>query len=254
MTTARIQHYLNNNFGGLANRYPSLARWLAARLTTDQFNGLPLTILVGLLIANVMMLSEVAENIINTEPMVRVDHWFTDLLFKARNTRVSSFFYGATWFGSRAATLTVAVLGSAALGWQRKWRNILILWLLVGGVSLFVQVGKRTFVRARPTEAAYYPETGYSFPSGHSATAMTLYGLLGYFFIRQQKRSRNRVLIGAVAAALILAVGFSRIYLGVHFLSDVLGGYLLGICWLIVGIFLTEATFWPAMKKENSDN
>ena len=69
---------------------------------------------------------------------------------------------------------------------------------------------------------------------------MTLYGLLGYWFIRGTRQNRNRGLIGVAAVSLILAVGFSRIYLGVHFLSDVLGGYLLGACWLIVGIVLTE--------------
>jgi membrane-associated phospholipid phosphatase len=241
MTADRIQQYLHTRFGGFTNRFPALTHWLAARLSTDAFNGLPLTLLVGLLIANVMLLSEVAENIVNTEPMVQIDQWFTELLFKARTTRMSSFFFGVTSLGSRNATIGFAMLGSIVLGYKRKWRNVLVLWVSVIGVSLFVQVGKRTFGRARPAQAAYYPETGYSFPSGHSATAMTLYGLLGYFFIRSQKRTRSRVLIGVLASSLILAVGFSRIYLGVHFLSDVLGGYLLGICWLIVGIFLTEA-------------
>ncbi len=250
MTTDHIQQYMHTRFGEFASRFPALTRWLAARLSTDQFNGLPLTILAGLLIANVMLLSEVAENIVNTEPMVRIDQWFTELLFKARTTQMSSFFYGVTWFGSRYATIGFAVLGSIVLGWNRKWRNVLVLWLLVGGVSLFVQVGKRTFDRARPAQAAYYPETGYSFPSGHSASSMTLFGLLGYFFIRGQKRPRNKVWIGAVAVSLILAVGFSRIYLGVHFLSDVLGGYLLGICWLIMGIFLTEQRFLPINRKK----
>jgi len=249
MTSIRIHQYLHDRFGGFVSRFPSFSYWLANRLTTDQFNGLPLTLLVGLLIANVMLLSEVAENIVKAEPMVSVDHWFTQLLFKARTTRVSSFFYGITWFGSRYATIGLALLGSVALGWQRKWRNILILWLSVGGVSLFVQAGKRTFIRPRPALAAYYPETGYSFPSGHSATAMTLYGLLGYWFIRREQRTRNRVVTGVAATSLILAVGFSRIYLGVHFLSDVLGGYLLGICWLIVGITVTEWKFPVIVKK-----
>ena len=117
---------------------------------------------------------------------------------------------------------------------------MVILWILMAGVGLFVQVGKRTFIRARPTEVAYYTESGYSFPSGHSATAMTLYGLLGYWLVRGRRRIQNQWLVGICAIGLILVVGFSRIYLGVHFLSDVLGGYLVGACWLIVGIVLTE--------------
>ena len=240
MTTNKIRQWLHRHFGRLATRHPSIAKGIAARLTTDQFNGLPLTVLVGLLIASGMILSEIAENIVNSEPMVAVDYWFTHLLVQARTSRMSQFFYGVTWFGSVYATIGFALIGSAVLFWQQKRRNIVILWVLIVGIGLFVQVGKRTFVRERPLQVAYYPETGYSFPSGHSATAMTLYGMLGYWLVRGRRQIRNRLLVGLGAISLILIVGFSRIYLGVHFLSDVLGGYLLGICWLIVGIVLTE--------------
>ncbi len=235
MTQARIEHYLNDH---LTTRYPTVTRWLAARLTTENFRGLPLTALVGLLIITVMTLSEVAENIVNTESMVQVDTAFTHWLFQARTSDMSQFFYGVTWMGSIYATVGALVIGSIVLFRQHKRRNVFILWFVVVGMAASVQLGKRTFVRARPAQVAYYPETGYSFPSGHSATAMAMYGLLGYWFIRGARRYRG--LIGLGAVLLILAVGFSRIYLGVHFLSDVLGGYLLGICWVIVGIVLTE--------------
>ncbi|MBO0939274.1 phosphatase PAP2 family protein [Fibrella sp. HMF5335] len=240
MTTYQIIQRLHDRFGRLASRYPAAVRWLAARLTTDQFSGLPLTVLAGLLLVNVMILSEVAENIVNTEPMVQIDLWFTKTLFQARATNLSTFFYGVTWLGSLPATIGFAVLGSILLLRQHKRRNVFILWALIGGVATFVQVGKRTFVRERPLQVAYYPETGYSFPSGHSATAMILYGLLAYWLIRGQRSVRWKTGTGVTAVSLILMVGFSRIYLGVHFLSDVMGGYLLGVCWLIVGIVLTE--------------
>ncbi|CCH03520.1 phosphoesterase, PA-phosphatase related (plasmid) [Fibrella aestuarina BUZ 2] len=248
MTTDQILIRLRNRFGRLARRYPSAADWVAARLTTDRFNGLPLTVLAGLLLVNVMILSEVAENVVNAEPMVQVDLWFTKTLFQARGTGMSTFFYGVTWLGSLQATLGFALLGSILLLRQHKRRNVYILWSLIGGVAMFVQVGKRTFVRERPLQVAYYPETGYSFPSGHSATAMILYGLLAYWLIRGHHSRWSRAGIGIVAVGLILMVGFSRIYLGVHFLSDVLGGYLLGLCWLIVGIVLTE---WQRSSRWN---
>ena len=248
MTTRHIRHWLRAHFGAVMDRYPAVTAWLMARLTLGKFTGLPLTVLAGLFVANVMILSEVAENLVNSEPMVLVDHWFTKLLFDARSSSASRFFYGVTWFGSVYATVGLAVLGSVLLFWQHKRRHVLVLWLLMVGVGLTVQVGKRTFSRERPVEVAYYAETGFSFPSGHSATAMTLYGLLGYWLVRGRKRIRNRVLVGTGTIALILSVGFSRIYLGVHFLSDVLGGYLLGICWLIVGIVLTE---WQWKLPEN---
>ncbi len=240
MTINQITTGLHRRFGRLANRYPGATRWLARRLTTDQFNGLPLTGLIGLLLATGMILSEVAENIVNAEPMVLVDAQFTRWLFRGRTSQLSQLFYLITWFGSFYMTIGVTLLGSGVLFWYRRRRHAVILWLMLGGVSLLVLAGKRTFQRPRPLRVAYYPETGYSFPSGHSASAMILYGLLAYWSIRRFRTTTGRVMVGIGAVGLILAVGFSRIYLGVHFLSDVLGGYLLGLGWLIVGIVLTE--------------
>ena len=240
MTTKQLQSYLHRHGGPLAHQHPSLIRWVAGRLSTDQFRGLPLTVLIGLLVINIMVLSEIAENLVNSEPMVRVDQWFTQLLFRSRSQSVSRFFYTLTWLGSVYMTITLAIVGSLYLYRQQKRRTIVTLWLVLAGVGGTVQVGKRIFSRARPVQVAYYPETGFSFPSGHSATAMALYGQLGYWLVRGRRRLHQPGLVSTAAVGLILAVGFSRIYLGVHFLSDVLGGYLLGACWLILGIVLSE--------------
>ncbi|WP_026262386.1 phosphatase PAP2 family protein [Spirosoma panaciterrae] len=248
MTTQRLQHLIHQRFSWLSTRYPAIVRWLAERLSTDYFRGLPLTALLGLLVVNVMVLSEIAENLVNSEPMIQVDQGFTQWLFQERSTSISQLLYALTWLGSAYVTICLTFVGSFVLYRQRKGRNILILWLLMAGVGLFVQVGKRTFIRERPVKVGYYRESGYSFPSGHSATAMTLYGLLGYWLVRGRRRFQHRWLVGTSAAGLILVVGFSRIYLGVHFLSDVLGGYLLGACWLIVGIVLTEWLQTPSVR------
>jgi len=192
-------------------------------------------------------LSEIAENIVKSEPMVQVDMAFTDWLFQGRVSALSTLFYGLTALGSQYVTIGLGVLVSAWFINQKRWRNLVILWLLMAGVGLFVQLGKREFNRPRPPEIAYYSVSGFSFPSGHSATAMTLYGLLGYWWMRRLRKTRSRVWVGIGAATLVLLVGFSRIYLGVHYLSDVLGGYLLGICWLIIGITLTE---WQRSKPD----
>ena len=130
-----------------------------------------------------MTLSEVAENIVNSEPMVQVDTAFTQWVFQARTAGVSHFFYGVTWLGSITLRQCAGCRVDVLFG-QHKRRNVFILWFIVIGMGASVQLGKRTFVRARPLKVAYYPETGYSFPSGHSATAMAMYGLLGYWLIR----------------------------------------------------------------------
>ena len=240
MKTNEVHTYLKHRFGSFATRYPAVVHWLAQRLANEQFTGLPLLVLSIGMAVSVVTLSEVAENIVNIEPMVQLDMAFTQWLFQGRTGQLSEIFYGLTWFGSIYVTVGLTLLGSIVLLLYQKKRNVLILWILMAGVGLFVQVGKRQFNRPRPQQVAYYTETGFSFPSGHSATALTLYGLLGYWWIRRLRSIRSRIGVGVGATSLVLLVGFSRIYLGVHFLSDVLGGYLLGICWLIVGIVLTE--------------
>lgn len=245
MLETTLKNRLSRYQQWLYRHTPGLARWLDQRLTTRRFSGLPLTALIGLLIGNGLLLWEVAESLVQAEPMVQVYRWFTQWVFAGRTSSLSQLFYAITWLGSGYVTVGLSLLGSVVLLMRGQRRNVLILWGLLAGVSGLVQVDKRTFVRARPLAVAYYPETGFSFPSGHSATAMTLYDLLAYWWIRRLSRTRDRVGVGVLASVLIGLVGYSRIYLSVHFLSDVVGGYLLGSGWLLLGIILTE---WVARQ------
>ena len=99
---------------------------------------------------------------------------------------------------------------------------------------------RSSFFSLRPTGIGVYDETFFSFPSGHATIAVACYGFIAYFLIRQTGTWRSRFNLSFAAIMLIAAIGFSRLYLGVHFLSDVLGGYLLGLLWLIIGICMTE--------------
>lgn len=80
--------------------------------------------------------------------------------------------------------------------------------------------------------------SGYSFPSGHALMSSVVYGTAVLLSFRYFRRKSARMAAGAVGVALILAIGFSRIYLGVHWANDVLGGYLYGVCILLVGYLL----------------
>lgn len=88
--------------------------------------------------------------------------------------------------------------------------------------------------RPRPSVLRLTEETGYSFPSGHSMTSLAFYGFIIYLLFKYQKDKNKRNIISVLLSILILLIGFSRIYLGVHYLSDVLGGFLLGGIYLIL--------------------
>lgn len=126
--------------------------------------------------------------------------------------------------------ISAVSLACALAIWQRPaWRmEALSLLLASPGGQGIVYGLKALFHRARP-EAAF-ASLGYSFPSGHSFAAVTLYGMLAYWLARVVPGRRAWIWAGAVV--LILLIGFSRIYLGVHYASDVAAGFAAGLPWL----------------------
>jgi undecaprenyl-diphosphatase len=145
-----------------------------------------------------------------------------------------------TWLGSSGVLWTVTGTAAVALAIRRRWR--LVIYLLVAGAGALTldPVLKALVGRLRPVVAhpiAY--GTGNSFPSGHALGSIVCYGALYLVFLPATRGNRRR-LFTVVIAALIVAIGASRLLLGVHFISDVLGGWALGITWLGVTAFAFE--------------
>ena len=103
-------------------------------------------------------------------------------------------------------------------------------------ITVLNQLLKRILQRPRPTEFRIVEETGYSFPSGHSMVSMAFYGYLIYLIYRYIKNKYVKWTLIAILSILICLIGISRIYLGVHYTSDVLGGFLVSISYLVVYI------------------
>lgn len=103
-------------------------------------------------------------------------------------------------------------------------------------ITILNQSLKRILQRPRPTEYRIIQETGYSFPSGHSMISMAFYGYLIYLIYRYVKNKYIKWLSISLLSILICLIGISRIYLGVHYTSDVLGGFLISISYLVIYI------------------
>ena len=120
--------------------------------------------------------------------------------------------------------------------------SILANLVIVTGLN---QLLKRILQRPRPTEFRIVEETGYSFPSGHSMVSMAFYGYLIYLIYKYVKNKYIKWSLICLLSFLVILIGTSRIYLGVHYTSDVLGGFLISISYLVIYIsavnkFLTE--------------
>ena len=103
-------------------------------------------------------------------------------------------------------------------------------------VTILNQLLKNILQRPRPTEYRIIQETGYSFPSGHSMISMAFYGYLVYLIYKYVENKNIKWILITLLSILICSIGVSRIYLGVHYTSDVLGGFLISISYLVIYI------------------
>lgn len=140
--------------------------------------------------------------------------------------------------GWRAAIIVVA---GAIIIWLRIGRLEAGLVALSGIITTVNEVLKIAVNRSRPPAdlvTIFVAETGRSFPSGHAFFAALVLGMLTYFATTRQTRPAAKIITISVSLALILWIGASRIYLGAHWLSDVIGGYIIGSLFLLLGIQL----------------
>jgi len=224
----------------LRKRYPAIYDFVINRLNPKHFTGLPLTVILLIFGLNLMLLSELAESVIESEGIVAIDQQFTQILYKARTTWTSEFFYFISYFGTKEAVFAVGALITLLLLVKKEYIAIVAFWIAMAGTGLSVQHGKKYISRDRPVDVAYYAEKNFSFPSGHATTSMALYGFCAYLLYRLYRSVMARTSILILAILLIISVGFSRIYLGVHFLSDVLAGFTLGLLWVLLGLSILE--------------
>ncbi|QYR22561.1 phosphatase PAP2 family protein [Paenibacillus sp. sptzw28] len=133
--------------------------------------------------------------------------------------------------------LGIAVILFLLLGHRKE------LILLIGGMlgsTLLNHFLKDFYQRARPDIHRIVEEQGFSYPSGHSMAAFTFYGLLTFLLWRHLPSRGGRIALVAISALMIISIGLTRVYLGVHYPSDVLGGYWVSGCWVALCIKLFQ--------------
>ena len=138
-----------------------------------------------------------------------------------------------TNFGGAIFIAVVAIFLAIIIKNKKIAISILANLVIITGLN---QLLKRILQRARPTEYRIIQENGYSFPSGHSMISMAFYGYLIYLIYKHVKNKYIKWISISLLSILICLIGISRIYLGVHYTSDVLGGFLISISYLVIYI------------------
>jgi undecaprenyl-diphosphatase len=200
---------------------------------SKRFLSLPLV--AGLLVFATMTLTlgEISEDVINREPLTVADAQLSNWLHTHATPALTSAMLVITSFGSTLIVSCIAAALALYLLWQRRFYWLAAALSSVFGGMLLNKLLKFAFHRARPHfNDPILKLDSYSFPSGHTMMATVLYGVLAAYLLSKTTDWRRRVLILLVAGSLIVLVGFSRMYLGAHYLSDVLGAMAEGLAWL----------------------
>ncbi|WNS45703.1 phosphatase PAP2 family protein [Paenibacillus sp. MMS20-IR301] len=161
--------------------------------------------------------------------------------------------------GSSKLAVGISLLTIAILFFILKHRMELVLFLWVGiGSQLLNTLLKLWFHRERPNIHRLIEQAGYSFPSGHSMAAFSLYGVIAYLLWRHMRNRRERLLLILFTVLMTGGIGWSRIYLGVHYPSDVIGGYAASGAWLMLSAACFEAYRnargrKPVIPRKNAD-
>ena len=162
-----------------------------------------------------------------------IDVLASEWLQSRASDRGTIVFTWISWLGDTALPgLLLAAVG--ILLYRRRWTAATTVVVASVGAPLLDAVLKRVFQRGRPEDAIEFI-TGmtWSFPSGHAMSSLVGYSVVAYFRLEREEDPHRRRVIVLSTCLVILAVGFSRLYLGVHFLSDIAGGWLAGAVWLL---------------------
>lgn len=228
------------------------ARSVAARF--GPYSALILTIVIGVGIAIGLSLAaaQVYDAVTDSDGVAGLDRPLLDQALALRSPIADAIITGYTEAAGPIGMPIIAVLGIVVLTIRRRLWTPAILIIAAGTGSLVMTVaGKNLIARNRPPLGDAVPpyEFSASFPSGHTLNAVVVVGVIAYLLIlrRHTKRARVALVVGAVAFA--LTVGISRVYLGHHWFTDVLAGFILGTAWL--SIIITAHRLYLTTRKRH---
>lgn len=207
---------------------PRLATLIAAIGTVGLMGCLLLLLILGWLSQEVL---EKESFQLDTTLLLSIHRW--------ANPRLDQVMLSITRLGDPEVVVVIVIVGFGWLLWRRRWAEAKMFTIACLGAAILNQGLKLVFARPRPLLwTRLITETSYSFPSGHALGALVLYGFWAYVLATRFPRSAK--LIYAASVAIVGAIGLSRLYLGVHYPTDIFAGYAIGFLWLIICIVMLK--------------
>lgn len=178
----------------------------------------------------IIIVLAIVEDIFDEE-IIKFDMEGYKLISNIINPTVTKIAIIITSLGSAIVVCSLTLIAFIVIKNKKISFSILLNLIIATFLNLFL---KNIIKRQRPEGFRLITETGYSFPSGHSMIGMAFYGFIIYLIIKYLKNKKIKIITITLISILIILIGLSRIYLGVHYTSDVLAGFIISICYLII--------------------
>ena len=198
---------------------------------------------IFVLVAAGWLFGAIAEDVVNRDaPLSTLDLDVAAWLHARTTPTGTALMFALSDVGAPLSVIAITLLTAAVLAWRRHWYRLVLLLLATVGGEVVNFLMKKAVHRHRPFfEDPILTLTSFSFPSGHAMGSTVLYGALAAIMIWPMRQMRWRVATVVVAALLVVSICFSRVYLGVHYLSDVVAGCLAGVVWLAACLMAVDA-------------
>lgn len=226
---------------------------MPARTFARYLSALGIELLAGLAIltASAWIFGALAEDVVEGD--TRIDTRLAEWLHERATPTRTEFFEAVTWLGNVPVLFVVAGLAAIVLARMRERTELQLLLLAVIGAEILTVGLKLGFRRERPFFSdPLASESTYSFPSGHASVSLAVYGTLGFIAARHLPTVAARLAVLSAAATVVLLIGFSRLYLGVHFLTDVVAGFSLGLAWVTLCALLLHLRVRLKQRRQTS--
>ena len=198
-----------------------------------------IVIVIALFVAALLSFTYIAHEIF-WDKEEELDHEFFQFLSPHSNSTLTNIMEIVTYdASSRFLQIGYALL---VIGYliQKNWKRAIEIAVIGLGGFVINYFMKLSFQRQRTPSPLIEPLQNFSFPSGHATSGFIFYGLLVYLILKSQLKQAYKFILGALLILIALLIGFSRIYLRLHYLSDVLAGFCIGFAWLAVAIWMME--------------
>ena len=215
-------------------RHPHVWELLSTRFARAEYLGVHMTVGFVISLLGLWLFGGITEDIVDHESLLQFDMVLLDWVH-AHATPFGYQVANAISLAGSPATIAVLAAGvTLVLAARRKWIYALGWLATLAGSGLLITMLKLLVQRTRPAYATSFMDDGsWNFSSGHAMGSLVCYGMLGYLVVALvATRTWTRVSVGLAVAVLAVAIGASRMYLGVHYFSDVIGGYAAGVLWL----------------------